>query len=142
MNRLKVGFVAGFLALFIFACAQTQNSKLVVENNNSAVTKTTNAVVDASPAADELAAARKIYSEACVKCHKADGAGGVTVVEGKNIKAPNLTVERQKKKPDSDYIEIIENGALDDGMPAFKGKIGDDDIKNLVKYIRKEFQGK
>jgi hypothetical protein len=27
-------------------------------------------------------------------------------------------------------------------MPAFKGKISDDDIKNLVKLIRKDFQGK
>ncbi len=43
---------------------------------------------------------------------------------------------------DADWIETIENGAKEDGMPAFKGKISDEDITNLVKLIHHDFQGK
>ncbi len=92
---------------------------------------------------DDLASARKIYSEKCANCHKENGSGGLTVLnDGTKIKAPNFTSERLKKDADDDWIEAIEHGAKEDGMPAFKGKITDDDIKNLVKYIRREFQGK
>ncbi len=142
MKFLKIGLVLSFLTLFIFACSQANTANAPAINNDSAAVNTTPADNRVQPAADEFASTRKIYAESCVKCHKANGSGGVTVIEGRNIKAPNLTSDRQKGKPDSEYIDTIENGAEDEGMPAFKGKISDDEIKNLVKYIRKEFQGK
>ncbi len=142
MKFLKIGLVLSFLTLFVFACSQTKISETAAINNNSVSANSSPAGTTAQPDVDEFAAARKIYSENCVKCHKADGLGGLTVVEGRNIKAPNFTSNRQKREPDSEYIDTIENGAEDDGMPAFKGKIDDNDIKSLVKYIRREFQGK
>jgi mono/diheme cytochrome c family protein len=98
-----------------------------------------------SPAAtppDELASAREIYSAKCINCHKEDGTGGITDIEGKKIKAPNFKSERMRKDSDEDWIKVIENGEKEDGMPAFKGLISDTDIKNLVKLIRRDFQGK
>lgn len=143
MNLLKTGLILFFFAVFVFACSRTENSgSVVVNGNQTAANLPASAAPQISTAGDELASARRIYSETCAKCHKTDGAGGVTVIDGKNVKAPNLTSERQKREPDSEYIEIIEKGALEDGMPAYKGKISDEDIKNLVKYIRREFQGK
>jgi len=144
MNLLKTGLILFFFAVFVFACSRTENSGSAVTNGNQTAV---NLPASAAPpqisnAGDELASARGIYSETCARCHKTDGAGGVTVIDGKNVKAPNLTSERQKREPDSEYIEIIEKGAPEDGMPAYKGKISDEDIKNLVKYIRREFQGK
>jgi mono/diheme cytochrome c family protein len=144
MNFLKTGLILTFFAAFVFACSQTENSgnAVAVGNQTAANLPISNASAQPSTAGDELASARKIYTETCVRCHKADGTGGVTDIEGRKIKAPNFTSEKQKGEPDSEYIEVIENGETHDGMPAFKGKIGDDDIKNLVKYIRREFQGK
>lgn len=144
MKLLKLGFIAAALALFVIACSQTAN----VNNTNApaanVVGVSTNAQAEVTPAAAaaaELAVAGKIYSEMCVNCHKADGAGGVTVLEGgRKIKAPNFGSERMRKDDDADWIDAIENGIKDDGMPAYKGKISDDEIKNLVKYIRREFQ--
>ena len=47
-----------------------------------------------------------------------------------------------KKEEYSEWIEVIEHGEKDEGMPAFGDKLNDEDIKNLVKFIRREFQGK
>ena len=63
-----------------------------------------------TPPADELAEAKKIYSEKCVRCHKEDGSGGKTEIDGVTIKAENLTTDKMIKEPDSEYIEAIEKG--------------------------------
>lgn len=144
MNFLKIIAAVSFFSLFAFACAQAGNFDSTTKTGTavSANTAPAAAVQPATAAVDDLASARKIYSESCVQCHKENGVGGISRIDGKNVKAPNFTSERQKGEPDSEYVEIIENGEAEDGMPAYKGKISDDDIKNLVKYIRREFQGK
>src|SRR5215213_3952977 len=139
MKIIKLCLCLSAIGLFIFACSEnkTANSNttnIVVTNTNTA----TNAAPTAAP--DELASAKKIYLDKCVRCHKEDGTGGKTEIDGVKINAPNLTSDKLKKEPDSEFIEAIEKGFPDDGMPAFKGKISDAEIKNLVKLIRKEFQ--
>lgn len=144
MNFLKLGLILTFFAVFVFACSRAENSGGNVSVNTQTAVNLT-PVGNGSPslpAVDELASVRKIYAETCAGCHKENGIGGVSEIEGKRIKAPNFTSDRQKSEPDSEYIEVIENGEKEDGMPAYKGKISDEDIKNLVKYIRREFQGK
>ncbi len=141
MKFLKIGFILPTILLFIIACNQTKTTNTNLTNNTT-VAAPANVTVAQTAASDELASARKIYATQCSKCHKEDGTGGASIIDGKKIKAPNLTTDKQKTNPDSDYIETIENGAKEDGMPAYKGKISDDDIKNLVKLIRKDFQGK
>ncbi len=143
MKFLKIGFVAAAFALFAIACSQTT----VINKDAPAVNvnDVSNAQAEVTPAAptDDLASAGKIYKETCIGCHKADGAGGVTILDdGKKVKAPNFSSDRMKKEDDADWIETIENGAKEDGMPAFKGRLSDEEIRNLVKFIRKEFQQK
>ena len=140
MKVLKIGFVLSAILLFIIACNQTKTTNANLTNNTT-VAASVNAAAPPA-AADELASARKIYSTQCAKCHKENGEGGASIIDGKKIKAPNFTTDRMKNSGDKDWIETIENGAKEDGMPAYKGKISDDDIKNLVKLIRKDFQGK
>lgn len=142
MKFIKIVLIFSAVFLFIIACSQTKTTNTNTANNTAIVVSNTNSNAAPQPtgAIDELASARKIYSEQCANCHKEDGTGGGIDIEGKKIKAPNFTSERQKKEPDSDYIEAIENGEKEDGMPAFKGKLSDGEIKNLVKYIRREFQ--
>lgn len=139
MNFLKLGLIFSSLVLFAIACTQApvanQTAPTNAAPNRSARAETT------PLAADDLAAAGKIYAEKCVACHRENGAGGEKVFEdGTRVKAPNFASERMRKDDDADWIEAIENGVKEDGMPAYKGKISDEEIKNLVKYIRREFQ--
>lgn len=142
MNFCKIGLISTAFALLIIACSQTSKVNTnAPANANTVVAASVNP--EATPATiDDLASARKIYSEKCAKCHKEDGSGGVTQLEDGKIKAPNFTSERMKKDDGADWIETIENGAKEDGMPGFKDRLSDDEIKDLVKFIRKEFQQK
>ncbi len=143
MKFFKIGIILSAVLIFIIACNQANTSNTNVANSTATIVNATNAA-NAQPSSttmDELASARKIYSEQCVKCHKEDGTGGVSIIDGKKIKAPNLTSERMKKDKEEDWIDTITNGAKEDGMPAFKDKLSDDEIKSLVRLIRKDFQG-
>ena len=141
MKFLKIGLISSTILLFIIACNQTRVSETDSANNAAVVNVASNNNQTAT-ATDELASARKTYSQICVNCHKQDGKGGVTNIEGKRIKAPDFTAERMKNDEDADWIETIENGEAEEGMPAFKNRLSNDEIKNLVRFIRKEFQGK
>lgn len=141
MKILKITLILSTIALFIFACGDNKpaNSNTTTANKTVANTNTTTNT-QPTAAVDELASTKKIYTEKCERCHKADGTGGKTEIDGEKINAPDFTTDKMKKHPDSDFIETIEKGAAEDGMPAFKGKISDEEIKNLVKLIRKDFQ--
>ena len=144
MNLLKISLVLTTIAMFVFACSQ--NSAVNSNNSTNNVNSVNKAVVvtntNSPPSAptDELAAARKNYAENCVKCHKEGGIGGTSDIDGKKIKAPNFTSARMIKDADADWIESIHNGIVDEGMPAYKDKLSDQEIKDLVKLIRKDFQ--
>ena len=146
MKFLKLGLVATCFALFVFACNQAANNAV----NNTISTGNTNARANTNSPAnaanptpfDELASGKSVYMEKCVKCHKENGTGGEIEVMGEKRKAANFTSEGLKKDSDGELIEAIENGITDEGMPAFKGKLTDEQIKSVVKFIRKEFQGK
>ncbi|MCA1625152.1 MAG: cytochrome c [Acidobacteria bacterium] len=140
MKSFKLGLILTAFAIFIIACNQTGSVSTNAPANTVAVAPANPEVTPL--AGDELGSARKIYSEICVKCHKEDGKGGVRQIEDVKIKAPDFTSDRMKKDEDAEWIKVIENGEKEDGMPAFKGKLSDDEIKDLVKFIRKEFQQK
>lgn len=142
MKSLKLIFVLSAVLLFIIACSRTETTNTNSATNSTASANLNNSASQPATAADELAGARKIYAEQCVKCHKEDGAGGAGVVNGKKIKAPNFTSERMKNDDENDWLETIANGAIEDGMPAYKGKLSDADMKQLVRLIRRDFQGK
>ena len=141
MKFFKTAFVLSAFALFITACSEaakntnnTANNMVVVTNSN------VNAITKPTAVFDELASAREIYTTSCSNCHKDDGTGGKVEIEGKIINAENLTTDKMKKMADAKYINYIEKGIPDEGMPAFKGKLTDQQIKDVVNYIRKELQ--
>lgn len=144
MKFLKSVLFLMSIGLFVFACSQnTANNTVNVNSNTTVVNSAVNSnAVNTSEPADELASAKKIYSEKCIKCHKEDGSGGVTAIEGTKIKAPNFHSDRMINDKDADWIETINNGAKEEHMPAFKGKISDEEITNLVKYIHRDIQKK
>jgi mono/diheme cytochrome c family protein len=147
MKFLKIGLIAIFSTLFILACSKannttnsTNNSTAVVVNSNNSAPKNTNTAP--SVPTDELASAKKIFTDDCAKCHKETGTGGETEADGKKFKVPDFTSEKLKADFDEeDWTDIITNGA-GKNMPAFGKKLSEADIKNLIKLIRRDFQGK
>lgn len=76
------------------------------------------------------------FERNCAVCHGARG-------EGKQIGekyAPNLRSEKIINDTDEKLFEQISNGG--GGMPAFKYQLNEDKIKDMVRYIRTEIQGK
>ena len=144
MKFIKIGIILTVSALFIFACSKGTTSTNTTTNsaNNSTDTAAVNTNKTAATPADELASVRKIYADDCAKCHKENGMGGATEIDGKPLKVPDFTSDKVKANYDeADWIDVITNGE-GSKMPAFKDKISEADIKNLVKLIRKDFQGK
>lgn len=79
--------------------------------------------------ADDTAA---LYKSKCAMCHAADGSGDNPT--GKAMKVTDLRSEEVQKKTDAQLIESTTNGK--GKMTAFKGKLTDAQIKDLVKYVR------
>ena len=73
-----------------------------------------------------------VYSTKCAMCHAADGSGNTPA--GKATKARDFASPEVQSLTDAQLSEIITNGK--DKMPAYKGKLTDDQIKGLVTYIR------
>lgn len=75
-----------------------------------------------------------IWKKKCIKCH---GLYGTGKVEG----VPDLTSPIIKKKSDQTLINSITNGIKgetedDEDMPAWKGKLTEEEIKAAVKYVK------
>lgn len=73
-----------------------------------------------------------VFKTKCAACHGADGKGETTM--GKNLKLKDLGSADVQSKSDGDLTKLIEDGKKP--MPAYKGKLTDDQIKDVVKYIR------
>ena len=134
MRTLKLASVLFVIAFFVSACGGTAEtiSTAPAPANSPA----------AAPAAtpDSLASARIHFEKNCAECHGATGEGGPKEVDGKRFKVPSLREGHALKHTDEKFVVQISEG--DDEMPAFKDKLSPAEINELVRYIRKEFQGK
>lgn len=70
--------------------------------------------------------AASLYKSNCAVCHGADGGA----VSRHDLRSPDV-----QKQTDAQLIQIIANGK-NAAMPAYKGKLSDDQIKQLVGYVR------
>ena|SRR5579884_850916 len=73
-----------------------------------------------------------LYKTKCVPCHASDGTGNTPV--GKSLKVKSLASDEVQKLSDADLLKVIQKGQ--GKMPAFAGKLSDDEIKDVVKFIR------
>lgn len=74
-----------------------------------------------------------LYKTKCAVCHAPDGSGNS--VMGKKLGAKDLRSDDVQKKSDAELNDAITNG-VGKTMPAYKGKLTDDQIKGLASYIR------
>jgi cytochrome c6 len=77
--------------------------------------------------------AASLYKTKCAVCHGPDGSGSTAT--GKAMGAPDLRSDEVQKQTDAQLAEIISSGK-GKKMPAYKGKLTDDQIKQLVAHIR------
>lgn len=73
-----------------------------------------------------------VYKSKCAVCHAVDGSGSGTV--GKQLNVPSFR-SREVQGQTNEQLELV----ISDGrgkMPGYRGKISDDQIKQLVTYVR------
>ena len=75
----------------------------------------------------ELTVGRDLWAKRCASCHGGDGGGG----SGPKLSAGKLA---EKFPAPLEQKQLILEGG--NGMPAFAGKLGDDEIEGLLRYIR------
>jgi cytochrome c6 len=73
------------------------------------------------------------FKSKCAVCHAPDGSGSGAM--GKQLGVTDLRADEVQKQTDAQLNDSITNGK-GTKMPAYKGKITDDQIKGLVGYIR------
>jgi len=73
-----------------------------------------------------------IYKTKCAMCHGADGKGKTPI--GPKLGVRDFHSPEVAKESDHMLFDITKNGK--NKMPAYNGKLTDDQIRDLVKYIR------
>lgn len=114
------------------ACNQNATTPNVGKSNAATATP----APPSPPPVDEAAMARELYVTNCMTCHKDSGKGGKVTIEGKTINPDDITTAKQKAKTDEKIYSYISDGFPDDGMPAFKDKLTDAEIKSIIKHVR------
>ncbi len=78
------------------------------------------------------------WTKHCAMCHGPDGKGQTKM--GAKLAIKDLTnPEVQAKLKDEEVVKAIKDGVTVDGkkkMPAFSEKLNDDEIRELVPYVR------
>jgi len=75
--------------------------------------------------------AEALYKAKCQACHGADGKSSAA---GQKLGAHDFHSPEVAKESDADLIKTTKEGK--GKMPKFDGKLTDDQIKGLIKYIR------
>ena len=140
MRILNLSFVIFAAALMLAGCNETGSNRAAANAQNINVAPATPAASQSSPAAEQAMDPKKLYSKNCAACHKESGEGGKVEIDGKKINPDNLTSDKIKKFPDEKIARYIREGVEDEGMPAFKDKLTEEQISAIVAYVRTDLQ--
>ena len=72
-----------------------------------------------------------LYKTKCASCHGADGTASAI---GKKMGAKDFSDPEVAKNTDAAWTEVTKKGK--NKMPAYDGKLTDDQIKDLIKFCR------
>ena len=118
MKFLKITVVLTFIALAI-ACAQTATKK----GKYFAI-------------AESKSYEASIFRQNCAICHGQEANG--KEIDGRII--PSLRFGAAAAKTEQEIYDQIANGKLP--MPAFRNQLTEEEIRKMVKFIRRDLQGK
>lgn len=76
------------------------------------------------------------YRENCLVCHGAPGVDPGEIGQGLNPGAPDLTLPRVQKRSDGELFWIASNGIRMTGMPAFSPTHAENEIWQIVAFVR------
>ena len=136
MKLISLALLCVAIAMVALACTETPTTT----NTNTSRTAASPAAPAATATPDALAGARANFTKNCEPCHGPNGEGGPVKVDNKQIKVPSLKSEHAIKHTDEQIAKMITNG--EEAMPAFKDKMSQAEISDMVKYVRTHFQGK
>jgi len=136
MKLIALALTCVAIALLAIACTETASPT----NTSSSRSSASPAAPSPAASVDEFATARANYKKNCEACHGETATGGLVKVEKKQIKVPSLKAEHALKHTDEQLTKMITNG--EEEMPSFKDKMSAPEISEMVRFIRKEFQGK
>ncbi len=95
---------------------------------------------DANPLAaseENIHAGQKIFGQYCMVCHGLDGQNtGVPFADRVSPPVPALNSQNVQRYTDGQLKWIIERGIFPSGMPASRGMLSDEEIWELVLYVR------
>lgn len=77
---------------------------------------------------------QKNYEAKCKSCHGKAGEGNPALAKALKVDSVLLPLAKKLEKSDEELAILIRDGK--EKMPAFKTKFSDDQIKELVAYIR------
>jgi len=137
MTIAKISALVIFAFFVFIACGE--GPKNVATNTKPAATPASTAAPAATPGAVAQITSvgpDKLFADNCAACHKESGKGGKVTIEGRTINPDDLTSAKMAAKTDEQLYNYISNGIPDEGMPAFKGKLVEPEIRNLVIHLR------
>lgn len=103
-----------------------------------AFTQTLNTPTPAEPLPEpERQQGELLYSKNCQTCHGSQGIGGGGLAASL---APTPTIFRRVQPTTERAEQVIADGVPGSSMPAWKGKLSDDDRRLLARYVRTLYQ--
>jgi len=85
------------------------------------------AIMSGKSFAADVANGGKLYAKNCVTCH---GTDGVNVMPD----APNFAISERLLRPDVYILASIKEGS--NAMPAYQGMLSDQEILDIISYLR------
>jgi mono/diheme cytochrome c family protein len=86
---------------------------------------------------DNVRRGRKAFSSYCVACHGLDGQNtGVPFADAMSPPVPRLSSPEVQQYTDGQLHSIVANGLYPSGMPAARGLLSDQEMWEIVLYIR------
>src|SRR6266700_7487350 len=85
-----------------------------------------------TPALAENSPGAGLFRSNCVICHGGDASGNTAL--GKKYKVRDLRSPEAQKATDAEWFELISKGKKP--MPAFGGRLKDDQIRQVISYLR------
>lgn len=82
----------------------------------------------------DLAQGKRVYTEVCITCHGIDGRGPGAMKL--NPPATDLTIARVQSKLDAELFKSIHDGRKNTAMGAWRNVLSDDEIRDVIDYVR------
>jgi mono/diheme cytochrome c family protein len=138
-TALHAGLLAVLLVLLAGCQARTPSNAetraaYIIKRNITVRGKGTNPF---SPTEENIRSGRQAFSSYCMVCHGLDGQNtGVPFAERMSPPVPPLNTPRVQAYTDAQLKSVIDNGIFPSGMPASKGTLNEDEIWQIVTYLR------